>query len=127
MATKILHFGPVTLSANQSNDGNGQDPVPFAITTPTGVMRTIVEIRPSGTMPWLYTGQLNSEVQHQFDSNDINTYHLPLYVGLDIQGTDTYTIILTNQGSSSGTFQVDVVVEETATGQAGAGAPTGGE
>ena len=127
MATKILHFGPVTLNANQSNDGNGQDPAPFSITTPTGVMRTIVEIRPSGTMPWLYTGQLNSEVQHQFDSNDINTYHLPLYVGLDIQGTDTYTAMFTNQGSSSGTFQVDIIIEETATGQAGAGTPTGGE
>jgi len=123
MATKILHFGPVSLSANQSNDGVGQDPSPFTITTPSGIMRTIVEIRPSGTMPWLYTGQLNSEVQHTFDSNDINTYHLPLYIGLDIQGTDTYTIILTNQGSSSGTFWVDVVVEETATGAAGAGTP----
>jgi len=123
VATKILHFGPVALSANQSNDGVGTDPAPFTITAPSGIMRTIVEIRPSGTMPWLYSGQLNSEVQHQFDSNDVNTYHLPMYIGLDIQGTDTYTIIMANQGSSSGTFEVDVVIEETATGATGAGTP----
>ncbi len=128
MATRIFRF-TVTLNAGQKNDGQGGDPQPFTITVPQGIVRTIVELRPWGTQPFEYQGSYDTELYHDIDSNDINTYHRPHFVGLQITNTHTYSVIMSNLGSASGTFGVDVVVEESVAsgggGAAGATAPTG--
>lgn len=112
MATRIYRF-TVTLNAGQTNDGQGSDPAPFSISPPQGIVRTIVEIRPWGTQPFEYKGYYDTELYHDIDSNDINTYHRPHFVGLQITFTHQYVIQMTNLGTASGTFGVDVVVEES--------------
>jgi len=126
VATRIFRFY-VSLSAGQANNGTGGNPSPFTITAPSGINRRIVEIRPWGTQAFEYQGNYDTELYHDIDSNDINTYHRPHYVALDINGTHEYSVVMTNNGSSSGTFGVDVVVEESALTGGGAAAPaTGG-
>ena len=124
MATRIFRY-TVSLNAGQKNDGQGGDPQPFTLTAPQGITRTIVEIRPWGTQAFEYQGSYDTELYHDIDSNDINTYHRPHFVGLNISGTHTYTIIMTNLGSATGSFGVDLVVEENPSSGTG-GAPTGG-
>ncbi|MEM3844063.1 hypothetical protein [Metallosphaera sp.] len=125
MATRIFRF-TVSLNAGQKNDGVGGDPQPFTITPPSGVVRTIVEIRPWGTQPFEYQGYYDTELYHVIDSNDIQTYHRPHFVGLQVTFTHNYNIQMTNLGSSAGTFGVDVVVEETVASSSAAAAPTAG-
>ncbi len=112
MATRIKRF-TVNLNANQTNDGLNGDPNPFTLSAPSGITRTIVELRPWGSEPFVVTTQLNSEVQHEIDSNDVNTYHTPEYVGLEISGNDVFAIQFTNLGSSAGSFGISVIFEET--------------
>jgi len=122
VATRIFRFY-ISLNAGQANNGASGNPSPFVITAPSGINRRIVEIRPWGTQPFEYQGNYDTELYHDIDSNDINTYHRPHYVALDINGTHQYSIVITNNGSSSGTFGVDVVVEESALTGGGAAAP----
>jgi len=122
MATRIFRF-TISLSAGQANNGTGGNPSPFVVTAPSGINRRIVEIRPWGTQAFEYQGNYDTELYHDIDSNDINTYHRPHYVALDINGTHQYSIVITNNGSASGTFGVDVVVEESALTGGGAAAP----
>jgi hypothetical protein len=117
MATRIFAFR-VSLNAGQSNDGQGTDPSPFSITVPSGIKRTIVELRPYGDDSFVLNANYDTELYHSIDSDDINTYHRPHFVGLDITETHVYTIIMTNRGTATGNFGVDVVVEETVTGTA---------
>ena len=126
MATRIFRF-TISLAAGQANNGASGNPSPFTVTAPSGINRRIVEIRPWGTQPFEMQGNYDTELYHDIDSNDINTYHRPHYVALDINGTHQYSIVITNNGSSSGTFGVDIVVEESALtgGGAAAPAPTG--
>jgi hypothetical protein len=118
MATRIIRF-KVSLNAGQSNNGQGGNPAPFVIQTPTGFQRTIVEVRPFGDQPFEYQGNYDTELYHDIDSDDINTYHRPHYVGLVILTTHQYSAIMTNNGTATGNFGVDIVVEET-TAPAGA-------
>ena len=122
MATRIFRF-TISLAAGQANNGASGNPSPFTITAPSGINRRIVEIRPWGTQPFEMQGNYDTELYHDIDSNDINTYHRPHYVALDINGTHQYSIVITNNGSSSGTFGVDVVVEESALTGGGTAAP----
>ncbi len=115
MATRIFRF-KTQLNAGQSNDGASGDPQIFTITAPSGVNRTIVELRPFGDGPFEYKGSYDTELYHDIDSDDINTFHRPHFVGLLINGTHSYNVIMTNLGTSTGNFGVDVVVEETAQG-----------
>jgi len=71
-------------------------------------------------------GNFDTELYHDIDSNDINTYHRPHYVALDVNGTHEYSIVMTNNGTASGTLGVDIVVEESALATGGAAAPTAG-
>jgi len=123
MATRIFRFY-ISLSAGQANNGAQGNPSPFTITAPSNINRRIVEIRPWGTQSFEYQGNYDTELYHDIDSNDINTYHRPHYVALDINGTHQYSIVITNNGSSTGTFGVDLVVEESALATGGAAAPT---
>ena len=125
VATRIFRFY-VSLSAGQANNGTGGNPSPFTVTAPSGINRRIVEIRPWGTQSFEYQGNYDTELYHDIDSNDINTYHRPHYVALDINGTHEYSVVMTNNGSSSGTFGVDLVVEESALTSGGAAAPATG-
>jgi len=125
MATRIFRFY-VTLSAGQANNGASGNPSPFTITAPSGINRRIVEIRPWGTQGFEYQGNYDTELYHDIDSNDINTYHRPHYVALDINGTHEYSVVMTNDGTASGTFGVDLVVEESALTTGGAAAPAAG-
>jgi hypothetical protein len=125
VATRIFRFY-ITLAAGQANNGAQGNPSPFTITAPSGINRRIVEIRPWGTQSFEYQGNYDTELYHDIDSNDINTYHRPHYVALDINGTHQYSVVMTNNGSSSGTFGVDLVVEESALTTGGAAAPATG-
>jgi len=125
MATRIFRFY-ISLSAGQANNGASGNPAPFTITAPSGINRRIVEIRPWGTQPFEFQGNYDTELYHDIDSNDINTYHRPHYVALDINGTHQYSIVMTNNGTASGTLGVDVVVEESALTTGGAAAPAAG-
>ncbi|MEM3828460.1 MAG: hypothetical protein QXP36_04515 [Conexivisphaerales archaeon] len=120
MATRIYRF-TVNLNAGQTNNGQGGNPAQFSISPPQGINRTIVEIRPWGTGPFEYQGYYDTELYHDIDSNDINTYHRPHFVGLLITYTHSYIAQMTNLGSSSGTFGVDIVVEETVASSGGGG------
>ncbi len=123
MATRIFRF-VINLSAGQTNNGQGGNPPPFTISPPQGVVRTIVELRPWGTQSFEYQGYYDTELYHDIDSNDINTYHRPHFVGLQVTFTHQYIIQITNTSSSSGTFGVDVVVEESlASSGTGGGTP----
>jgi len=121
MATRIFRFY-ISLSAGQANNGAQGNPSPFTVTAPSGINRRIVEIRPWGTQAFEYQGNYDTELYHDIDSNDINTYHRPHYVALDINGTHEYSVVVTNNSTASGTFGVDLVVEESALA-AGAAAP----
>jgi len=125
MATRIFRFY-ISLSAGQANNGAQGNPSPFVVTAPSGINRRIVEIRPWGTQPFEYQGNYDTELYHDIDSNDINTYHRPHYVALDINGTHEYSVVMTNNGTASGTFGVDLVVEESALTTGGAATPTAG-
>ncbi|MEM3845050.1 MAG: hypothetical protein QXU98_05055 [Candidatus Parvarchaeota archaeon] len=120
MATRIYRF-TVTLNAGQTNNGQGGNPAQFSISPPQGINRTIVEIRPWGTQPFEYQGYYDTELYHDIDSNDINTYHRPHFVGLLITYTHSYIAQITNNGSSVGQFGVDLVVEETVASSSGGG------
>jgi len=127
MATRIYRF-VTNLNPGQSNDGVNQDPDQFEISVPTqGVQRTIVEIRPWGADAFEYIGLYDNELYHDIDSNDIQTYHRPHFVGLTLTGTHKYVAQMTNKGTTSGAlYGVDIVVEETAisgTAPAGGAAP----
>ena len=125
MATRIFRFY-ITLTASQANNGAQGNPSPFTVTAPSNINRRIVEIRPWGTQAFEFQGNYDTELYHDIDSNDINTYHRPHYVALDINGTHQYSIVITNNGSATGTFGVDVVVEESALTTGGAAAPAAG-
>jgi hypothetical protein len=125
MATRIFRF-TISLNAGQSNNGSQGNPSPFTITAPAGINRRIVEIRPWGTQPFEYQGNYDTELYHDIDSNDINTYHRPHYVALDINGTHEYSVVMTNNGTATGTFGVDLVVEESALATGSATAPATG-
>jgi len=125
MATRIFRF-TISLSAGQANNGASGNPSPFTVTAPSGINRRIVEIRPWGTQPFEMQGNYDTELYHDVDSNDINTYHRPHYVALDVNGTHEYSIVMTNNGTASGTLGVDIVVEESALATGGAAAPTAG-
>ena len=125
MATRIFRFY-ITLNAGQANNGAQGNPSPFTVTAPSGINRRIVEIRPWGTQPFEYQGNYDTELYHDIDSNDINTYHRPHYVALDINGTHEYSVVMTNNGTATGTFGVDLVVEESALTGGGAAAPAAG-
>jgi hypothetical protein len=125
MATRIFRF-TISLSAGQANNGAQGNPSPFVVTTPSNINRRIVEIRPWGTQPFEYQGNYDTELYHDIDSNDINTYHRPHYVALDINGTHEYSVVVTNNGTATGTFGVDLVVEESALTTSGAATPTTG-
>ena len=125
MATRIFRFY-ITLNAGQANNGTQGSPSPFTITAPSGINRRIVEIRPWGTQPFEMQGNFDTELYHDIDSNDINTYHRPHYVALDVNGTHEYSIVMTNNGTASGTLGVDIVVEESALAAGGAAAPAAG-
>jgi hypothetical protein len=125
MATRIFRFY-ITLNAGQANNGASGNPSPFIVTAPSGINRRIVEIRPWGTQPFEYQGNYDTELYHDIDSNDINTYHRPHYVALDINGTHEYSVVVTNNGTATGTFGVDLVVEESALTTSGAATPTTG-
>jgi len=127
MATRIFRF-TCNLNPGQSNDGQGSDPAQFVIKVPSqNVQRTIVEIRPFGADAFEYTGYYDTELYHDIDSNDVNTYHRPHFVGLTLTGTHQYVAQMVNKGTTSGAlFGVDIVVEETAiagAGGAGGAAP----
>ena len=125
MATRIFRF-TISLSAGQANNDASGNPAPFVVTAPSGINRRIVEIRPWGTQSFEYQGNYDTELYHDIDSNDINTYHRPHYVALDINGTHEYSVVVTNNSTASGTFGVDLVVEESALATGGAAAPTAG-
>ena len=122
VATRIFRF-TISLSAGQANNGAQGNPSPFTVTAPSGINRRIVEIRPWGTQAFEYQGNYDTELYHDIDSNDINTYHRPHYVALDINGTHEYSVVMTNNGTATGTFGVDLVVEESALTGGGAAAP----
>jgi hypothetical protein len=124
MATRIFRF-TCKLDPGQSNDGQGTDPTQFVINVPSqDVQRTIVEIRPFGADAFEYTGYYDTDLYHDIDSNDINTYHRPHFVGLTLTGTHYYVAQMVNKGTTSGAlYGVDIVVEETAISGT---APTGG-
>jgi len=65
MATRIFAFR-VSLAANQSNDGQGTDPSPFSITVPSGIKRTIVELRPYGDYSFVLNANYDTELYHQY-------------------------------------------------------------
>jgi hypothetical protein len=115
MATRIFRF-TCNLNPGQSNDGANGDPDQFVINVPSqNVQRTIVEIRPFGADEFEYIGLYDTELYHDIDSNDINTYHRPHFVGLTLTGTHQYVAQMTNKGTTSGAlYGVDIVVEETA-------------
>jgi len=123
MATRIFRF-VTTLNSGQTNDGASGDPAPFQISVPTeGVQRTIVEIRPFGVDAFEYTGYYDTELYHDIDSSDVQTFHRPHFVGLTLTGTHYYKAMITNKGSgNSEAFGVDIVVEETAISGAGGAA-----
>jgi hypothetical protein len=120
MATRIFRF-TCNLNPGQTNDGVNQDPAQFVINVPSqDVQRTIVEIRPFGADAFEYIGLYDTELYHDIDSNDIQTYHRPHFVGLTLTGTHQYAAQMTNKGTTSGAlFGVDIVVEETAVAGAG--------
>jgi hypothetical protein len=115
MATRIYRF-VTTLNSGQTNDGVSDDPDYFEISVPSqNVQRTIVEIRPFGVDAFEYVGYYDTQLYHDIDSSDIQTFHRPHFVGLTLTGTHIYKAMITNKGSGNGeSFGVDIVVEETA-------------
>jgi len=108
MATRIK-IATKTLLAGAN--GTEADEGPF--TPPTGLVWTIVELRPDSAVANLYRGFYDTEEYHDIDSRDTDTYGKPHVVAIDIIQPHKYTVKWNDNGGAGGDVQATLVIEES--------------
>lgn len=108
MATRIKRVS-VTLGAGATGTEADEGP----ITPPTGLVWTIVELRPDSAIANLFRGFYDTEEYHDIGSEDTDTYGKPHVVAIDIIQPHKYTAKWNDEGGAGGDVKATIVIEES--------------
>ena len=108
MATRIKRMTATLLAA-----ATGTEADEGPLTPPTGLVWTIVELRPDSLIDNLYRGFYDTEEYHDIGSEDTDTYGKPATVAIDIIQPHKYTVKWNDEGGAGGDVKATVVIEES--------------
>lgn len=98
-----------TLTAGQTAGAAAEGP----LSPPTGLIWTIVELRPDADIDNLFRGFYDTEEYHDIGSEDTDTYGHPHVVALDVIQPHYYTCKWDDEGGAGGDVKCTVVIEES--------------